>query len=90
MLVFLKKYPNASFAFQGILDPKEKDKPICVNQRKSQRYRIYEYMVSSRISSAVFHHATYEEENAYLLVNKRDKRENIVQTIENCYLSYLR
>ncbi|MDI9880874.1 hypothetical protein [Flectobacillus longus] len=88
--MFLNEYPNASFAFQGIYDTKEEQKEICRNHIKSQRFRIYEYMVVSRISENIFNHSVYDKENAYLLINKRDKREDVVQIMEERFISLLR
>ncbi|NBA76369.1 hypothetical protein GOQ04_12495 [Emticicia sp. ODNR4P] len=90
LLDFLEKNPNASFAFQGIYDSTESRKPTCRNKDKSQRFRIYEYMMVNRISENIFNHAVYDQENAYLLVNKRDRREDIVRIIEDRFISELR
>ncbi len=85
----MNEYPFASFAFQGILDPKEHLKHTCRGKSTSQRYRIYEYIVEGYIYEGTFSHLFDEEKNVYLLLNGNDPRPDIVDIIEKRYLSYL-
>lgn len=77
MLSFHKENPAASFGFVGI---------NLVNESKetTKRFRVYRQLMINLFSPIKFSHFEYEQESAYIILNKQrqSEEENLLEKIE--------
>lgn len=84
LIYFYHKNPFASFAFIGANSLNE---PV----KNTRRFKIYRKIMENSFSPLIFNHSVYEEESAYLLLNKDNAEDNVLEKIEkmfhDCYLT---
>ena len=68
--LLLDKFPTASFAFAGSRSIDFKSKKV-ESYTRTQRFRIYKYVVAQKIGSRTFAHYSFDKVSSYLLVNKK-------------------
>ena len=85
MLYFYAKNPFASFAFIGANSLAEH------TIKNTKRFRIYRRLMENSFSPFTFNHRTYEDKSAYVLLNKDNTEQNILEKVEkvfaDCYLT---
>ena len=84
MLYFYKKNPFASFAFIGANSLNEE------NVKNTKRFKVYRRIMENAFSPFTFNHLIYEDESAYVLLNKDNIEDNLFEKVEEifkeCYL----
>lgn len=70
--ILLKEQPSVSFAFAGARTIDSQSSKV-ENYENTQRYRVYEYIVSKKIGTQIFSHFSNEQVSSYLLLNKQEK-----------------
>ena len=81
----LQEQPTVSFAFVGArtLDTKSSKVESYI---KTQRFRVYKYIVAKNIGTQIFTHYTNEEVSSYLLINNQVKNTSVKKKeIENMF-----
>ena len=85
MLYFYAKNPSSSFAFIGANSLTED------SVKNTKRFRIYKRIMENSFSPFTFNHRIYEDESAYILLNKDNAEQNLLEKVEqvftDCYLT---
>lgn len=81
MLSVLEDNPHASFGFIGANSEGE-------DTANTKRYRVYNKVVASKISSEQFKHIENVEKSAYMLINREElaKHPDLVERIEESFV----
>ena len=81
MLSVLEQNPQASFGFIGANGEDE-------DTTNTKRYRVYNKIVASKISTERFHHIENVEKSAYMLINRNElaKHPDLVERIEDSFI----
>lgn len=79
MLYFYAKNSFASFAFIGANSLKEH------TGKNTKRFRIYRRIMENSFSPFTFSHRTYEDKSAYLLLNKDNVEQNLLEKVEKIF-----
>jgi hypothetical protein len=84
MLYFYKLNPFASFAFIGANSLGEG------SIKNTRRFKVYRRIMENAFSPFTFNHLIYENESAYVLLNKDNIEDNLFEKVEeifnDCYL----
>lgn len=84
MLYFYKQNPFASFAFIGANSLDE------ISVKNTRRFKIYRRIMENSFSPFTFNHLIFEDENAYVLLNKNNVEDNLYKKVEeifkDCYM----
>ena len=81
MLYFYRKNPFATFAFMGANSIFE------LNRKNTRRFKIYRQIMENSFSVITFNHLIYEDESAYVLLNKDNLEDNLFEKIEQMFTS---
>lgn len=81
MLYFYRKNPFATFAFMGANSIFE------LNRKNTRRFKIYRQIMENLFSVITFNHLIYEDESAYVLLNKDNLEDNLFEKIEQMFTS---
>jgi hypothetical protein len=82
MLYFYRKNPFATFAFIGANSIFE------LNRKNTRRFKIYKQIMENSFSVITFNHLVYEDESAYILLNKDNLEDNLFEKIEQMFMSF--
>jgi hypothetical protein len=77
----LPKEPHASMGFIGVPADGE-------SSRSTKRFRIYRYIMENFFSEALFFHHRYLKKSIYLVLNRRNKEDEILKKIEALFAEY--
>ncbi len=81
MLYFYRKFPLASFGFIGANSVGE-------SKKNTKRYRIYRRLMENFFSPIHFSHHYYEDGSAYLLLNRANTTENLLEKIRSLFIKF--
>lgn len=81
MLYFYHKNPYATLAFIGANSILETDR------KNTRRFKIYKQIMENSFSVITFNHLVYENESAYILLNKDNLEVNLLEKIEQMFTS---